>query len=544
MKAIKYCLDKNKACLKKLDRFGVPKASAEDGDLSHASALGGVISILFYIAIFFIIIYYVANFFNNTSPTASQSQTSAQTVDFSPLTTAQRLSYNQTFGVNVTINSTDFDFAVFFPWAYNITLDTLFSGGCYDPMAAYGNIVDKFCKLPYNVVLSQFSVSIIGDVDDPNCNPGIIVPMVFIGNSHFDGEDGRLYAPLYLNNITLGANYKIDILMELMKSTSFYISDFVPIGTTQNINYISFIYREYSFDAIHGTISQLQSYQLSYFPPGTGGPNVNSCTQVLFSPSVIQITEQRGIIDQTFNHKFKFSSWTSTSNLFYYQDLFGLCPVGSASPYSNGTTSSTGISETNCISNPSNGYSLIPYQPFKITITGSKFVTIVTLSYSNVTSLLGIISGIITLVMSIFAGLGGFVNSTFYTKQVKKEIENNIKNKELKIMDISNLDDEEKTVLLYSMNKRRKTTAKNNILKLKERDSHIDRLILDELKEEVTEDRKINIELNTFQEIAYMSKSRDGKAYSSPDNDQNHDIIDDSDHIALPKDRNGHFDSL
>ena len=59
------------------------------------------------------------------------------------------------------------------------------------------------------------------------------------------------------------------------------------------------------------------------------------------------------------------------------------------------------------------------------------------------------------------------MNSYFYSKEVKQGLKNNIQNNELKIMNISNLDEEEKTVLIYSMNKKKKAAAKLNIIKLK-----------------------------------------------------------------------------
>ena len=524
MKVIKLILKKNKALLKKLDRFALSKASVEDGHISYASSLGGILSILFYLTIVGIITYYLIIFFNGSIPTVSQSQISAQSVDFSNITTAEKISYNKTFGVNVTIDSVNFDFAVFFPWSYNNTLDILFNGGSYNPMAAYGNFIDPICKLPYYLVLSHFSAYVIGDVDDPNNNQGVAVPMQFVGNSYFGGHNGRLYAPLYLNNMTLGANFKIDIILELARSTDFYISDFIPAGTTQNINYVYFLYREYTFDAAVGYVAELNSYQLSYFPPGSSGSNINSCTQVILSPNIIQITKQQGILDQTFTHIYKFASWSVTSNLYYYKNLFGLCPTGSTSPYSNGTTSSTGIGATHCINTASNGYSLIPYQPFKITITGSKYVTTIKLSYDDPATLIAVIGGTLTLAISIFAGAGKFLNSYFYSKEVKQGIKDNIENKELKIMDISNLDEEEKTVLIYSMNKKKKSAAKLNMIKLKERDSHIDKLILDEFDEESRAEKKNVSDSNTVND-----RTIDKQLLNGSDLDfsfQNHDIED------------------
>ena len=463
----------NKVCLRKLDQFAVPKADIEDGTLSFTSAIGGIITSIFFMATIGVIIYYITTFFTSPSITLSQSQESADTLDFSQLTSDERSYYNSTYGLNLTINSTNFDFAIFFPSVYDDTLDILFNGQSYNPMESMNVYFDPECKLPFALIMSHFSATIVSDIDDPEAYT-IMVPVNYLGNYRYKGEDGRLYGIDYLNNSFLGANFQIDIILELARSTQYYQIDFTPSRTIGGLSHIFFLYREYSYDSINRNIvSVINGYEFSYYPPGTKGADVNSCTQVNLSPNILEVQTQKGILDTEKNVDIKFSSWTVSSKNYLYLDLYGVCPENDQTPYLNGTVP---FDPKGCIS------PIVQYQPFKIILTGSKFKTIINVAYSNITTLISLIGGTITLIMSILSGLGTYVNKHFYKKMVNEKISNNLQNEKLKQLNIHNLDKEQKSVLLLSIFKNKLRNTKNDANILRSRNNELDKLILEEIE--------------------------------------------------------------
>jgi hypothetical protein len=472
---IKRVYEANKALLKKCDIFAIGKASAEDGSLDYGSAIGGVFALIFIAGALTIILYYFISYFQTPAITVNQQISNYQTYDFLTIDDANKKMINDTLKINASVNSANFDFGIFFPDLYNTTLDVLLNQGVYMPQEAFSSGLDATCHQPYYFSLSHFSAIITVDTFNANTT-NITVPMQFLSEISYQGQQGRLYVPYVLENFTLGLNFQVEIVMELAKSssTTSFVNDFSPVNATSKLSHVYFLYREYGYDSknIKPTTS-LNAWVFNYYPPGTTGVDIGSCNQVWISAGTIEVLVSQGFFTTTTTTLFKkFSGWKSTSYSYLNADMYGVCPINDTTPFSNGTQPTQG---SNC-QNPA-----AFYQPFKVTITGNKVQSTYNVEYAGGLALLSLIGGAVTALMSIIGGFAGFYNKKFYKQEILDEIRENINHGKLKDMEYEDLDPIQKSVFLNYLDKNRMRKAQENIDKLRKRQWESDMLLLEEI---------------------------------------------------------------
>jgi len=241
------------------------------------------------------------------------------------------------------------------------------------------------------------------------------------------------------------------------------------------LTHVYFLYREYGYDSKNNRpTTALKSWAFNYYPPGLSGSDINACNYFTISTGTIEVDVTKGFVTSTTTTLLKkFSGWSGSEFQYLAADMYGQCPVNDVTPFSNGTNSQ---GPTNCI------YPATTYQPFKITITGNKIKTTFAVVYDNGVALLSLIGGAVTMIMSVLGGFAAFYNKKFYRQEILDEIRANIHGGKLKDMEYEDLDQVQKSVFLHFLDKNREKRAATNINKLRVRNSHSDKLLLEEIE--------------------------------------------------------------
>jgi len=276
-----------------------------------------------------------------------------------------------------------------------------------------------------------------------------------------------------LNNYTIGANFRIDIILEFVYNSLDLNQDFTPLYYQRQIAQAIFLYKEYDYS--NGVTQQMSQHAFNFLPAsGTSALSMGGCNGLNVLANVLGVYYTTGLPSVKSQQLQKLTDWQITSNFYTFSDYSGICPL-------NNLISGVTVLASESLS-PLTTSTAHVYQPFVITIQNGKVLNAFNVIFEDPLTLMAQIGGFVSLVLSIFAGVGKSLNKKFFMKDIVGLREKAIQRTNLLTLKYGELDEPQRNVYLFLSNKLRRRTLKQDFEVVKTRGTPLDNELVNEAR--------------------------------------------------------------
>jgi hypothetical protein len=453
---------------------------------SFGTAFGGIMTLITITLMALLVAFYIINYLENPPIQISQTTRNYQQENYTGMPSWNKTFSNKEFEVIPSQNASDFDIALFFPDAYNNTLDLLMNGSIINAWQFNSLYQAAGWQVPFNIQLSRFILVLTDDQSNQIWNQTTF-PMTMLGTTQINFRNGRVYGAPGLNTSTFGANFRLEMLMEIIVggTPTTHAWDFTPYDQQNFPERIYLLYRDYQLDYEGATTSDTIFYNYvnmlpAFNPPdGTG---VGQCNGMVVTANVIEFKYHNAITMKKTLALRKFSDLRVVATKYSFADYVGQCPQNNFSwvPSPAGLTSHL-------------------YQPFYVQFVGSKLKNVYTFTMGNIVELISAIGGIILLVLCFFCMITRPINTLVYEKDLAAKEKNSASSQDLasaKYKPIvetdktfsdypAEFDDHQKLVLNYTSRAKEDNNLPSALENLRQRKNPQDKKVLDSYNEAV-----------------------------------------------------------